>query len=70
MGLAAIVIGLCVEFTFVIPSRQPGIRARAFQMMQAVHFVWPPFLFAALSRQPVKFIRNHFEALINILPYA
>jgi hypothetical protein len=70
LGLAAIVIGLCLEFTFVIPSQQPGIRAQAFQMMQAVHFVWPPFLFAALSRQPLKFIRNHFEALINNLPYA
>jgi hypothetical protein len=41
----------------------------ALQMMQAIHFVWPPFLFAQLSRQPVKAIRSQFEALVNNLPY-
>jgi hypothetical protein len=70
VGLVAILVGLCLEFAFVIPSPQPAIRAQAVQMIQAVHLVWPPFLFAQLSRQPVKLIRNQFEALINNLPYA
>ena len=46
LGLAALVIGLCVEFAFVIPSPQAAIRAQAVQMIQAIHFIWPPFLFA------------------------
>lgn len=70
LGLAALVAGLCLEFAFVIPSPQPAIRAQAVQMIQAVHLIWPPFLFAQLSRQPTKLIRNQFEALINNLPYA
>jgi hypothetical protein len=70
LGLAALVAGLCLEFAFVIPSPQPGLRAQAVQMIQAVHFIWPPFLFAQLSRQPVRLIRNQFEALFNNLPYA
>jgi hypothetical protein len=70
LGLAAILVGLCLEFTFVIPSPQAATRAQAVQMIQAVHLVWPPFLFAQLSRQPIKLIRNQFEALINNLPYA
>jgi hypothetical protein len=69
LGLAAIVAGLFLEFAFVIPSPQPGVRAQAGQMIQAVHLVWPPFLFAQLSRQPAKLIRKQFEALINNLPY-
>jgi hypothetical protein len=70
LGLAAIVVGLCLEFAFVIPSPQPAVRVQAVQMFQAVHFIWPPFLFAHLSRQPIKLIRIQFEALINNLPYA
>ncbi len=70
LGLAALVIGLCVEFAVVIPSPQAAIRAQAFQMIQVIHFIWPPFLFAHISRQPVKLIRNQFEALVHNLPYA
>jgi hypothetical protein len=70
LGLAAIVVGVCLEFILVIPSPQPSFRIQAVQMFQAVHLVWPPFLFAQLLRQPVKMIRNQFDALINNLPYA
>jgi hypothetical protein len=69
LGLAALVIGLFLEFAFVINSPQAAIRDQSFQMMQAIHFLWPPFLFAPLSRQPVKAIRSQFEALVNNLPY-
>jgi hypothetical protein len=70
IGLAALLIGLCLEFAFVINSPQAAVRGQAAQMIQAVHFIWPPFLFAQLSRQPIKVIKNQFEALINNLPYA
>ncbi len=68
-GLAAIVIGLALEFAFVINSPQEGTRTQAVQMLQAVHLIWPPFLFAQLSRQPIRAIRNQFDAMINNLPY-
>ena len=70
LGIVALVAVLCVEFAVVIPSPQPAVRAQAFQMIQVIHFIWPPFLFAHLSRQPVKLIRNQFEALVHNLPYA
>lgn len=69
LGLAALVAGLCLEFAFVVPSPQAAIRAQVFQMIQAVHLIWPPFLFAQLARQPVKLIRTQLDALINNLPY-
>jgi hypothetical protein len=70
LGFASIVVGLVLVFTLVVSSPRAEIRSQAVQMIQAVHMIWPPFLFAALSRQPVKLIRTHFEALINNLPYA
>ena len=70
LGLAALVIGLILEFAFVVNSPQAAIRGQAVQMIQAIHFIWPPFLFAHLSRQPVRMIRNQLEALVNNLPYA
>ena len=70
LGLLALVMALCLEFAVIIPSPQPAIRGQAFQMFQVIHFIWPPFLFAHLSRQPVKLIRTQFEALVHNLPYA
>jgi hypothetical protein len=70
LGLAAIVVALILEFIFAINSPHAAIRGQAVQMIQTVHFVWPPFLFAQLARQPIRAIKNHFEALINNLPYA
>ena len=69
LGLAALVIGVCLEFAFVINSPQAGVRFQAVQMIQAVHFLWPPFLFAMLARQPIRVIRTQLEALVNNLPY-
>ena len=60
-----------LEFAVVfVSSPQAAVRAQAFQIIQVIHFIWPPFLFAHLSRQPVKLIRNQFEALVHNLPYA
>ncbi len=35
-----------------------------------VHFLWPPFLFAHLSRQPGRMFRARMEALVHNLPYS
>jgi hypothetical protein len=70
LGLASLLVGLTLEFALVINSQDAAIRAQAVQMIQAIHLVWPPFLFAHISRQPARLIRNQFEALIHNLPYA
>jgi hypothetical protein len=67
LGLVALVTAPWLEFTYVLPD--PNIRGQALQTFQMVHFLWPPFLFAHLSRQPERILRAHMEALINNLPY-
>jgi hypothetical protein len=70
LGLVALVAGCWLEFSYVLPNPNPGVRTQAVQMVQTVHFLWPPFLFAYLSRQPARFLRTRIEALVNNLPYA
>lgn len=36
-------------WTFAVASEDPGHRAQVIQMVQAIHFLWPPFLFAGLA---------------------
>jgi hypothetical protein len=70
LGLAALAGGCWAMFAFVLPSPNPGVRGQAIQMVQVVHFLWPPFLFAALARQPARIIAARVEALVNNLPYS
>jgi hypothetical protein len=70
MGLAALVAGCWLMFTYVIPNPNPSVRGQAFQIVQVVHLLWPPFLFAALSRQPARWISARADALVTNLPYA
>jgi hypothetical protein len=69
LGLIALAAGGYLMFTYVLASQNPAVRAQSIQMIQAIHFLWPPFLFAYLSRQPARFIRARIEALVNNLPY-
>jgi hypothetical protein len=70
LGLAALIAGVWLEFTYVVPSPDPNIRTQAVQMVQVVHLLWPPFLFAHVSRQPARMLRTQVESLVNNLPYA
>ena len=70
LGLAGLIAGVWLEFTYVVPSPDPNIRTQAVQMVQVVHLLWPPFLFANLSRQPARMLRTRVESLVNNLPYA
>jgi hypothetical protein len=45
------------------------VRVQAIQTLQMVHFLWPPFLFAYLARQPARVLRGQLDALVNNLPY-
>lgn len=70
LGLAALVVGCWLMFAFVVASPNPSARSQAFQMVQAVHLLWPPFLFATLARQPARMIEARVSALVHNLPYS
>jgi len=69
LGLVALGVGFWLIRTCVVTHPNPGVRAQAVQMVQAVHFLWPPFLCGALYRRGRSTIRNGFEVLIHNLPY-
>ena len=67
LGLVALVAAPWLEFTYVLPNA--NLRTQAVQTVQMVHFLWPPFLFAFLSRQPARVLRAQMESLVHNLPY-
>ena len=69
LGLVAVVVTPCLMFLIVLPHPNPNIRAQVFQSFQMVHFLWPPFLFASLARQPGRMFRARMESLVHNLPY-
>ena len=68
-GLLAIVVGFALISTYIVPDANPGVRWQTLQMMQVVHFLWPPFLFGGLYRTQFSGIKNSFEAFLRNLPY-
>lgn len=70
LGLAGLVAVAWAQFQFVLPSPNPQTRWQSLQTLQAVHFIWPPFLFAHLSRRIDRQVRAGIEALVGNLPYA
>jgi hypothetical protein len=69
LGLIAIIAGCWVIYTFVTTSPDLAVRWQTLQMMQVVHFLWPPFLFGVLFRRLSRFSQNRFETLLTNLPY-
>lgn len=69
LGLVALVGGFWALNTFVAHSDNPVVRAQVFQMLQAVHFLWPPFLFAFVYRRWGVAVRRTVETLLSNLPY-
>jgi hypothetical protein len=68
-GLIALVVGGWVIYEYCLPSPDPQIRAQAIQMVQVVHFLWPPFLFGGLYRQRKRAAKEGFEVLLRNLPF-
>lgn len=54
LGLIALVAGGWVIYTYVASSPNPATRWQTLQMLQAVHLLWPPFLFGTLYRRGVR----------------
>ena len=70
LGLVALIAAPSLVYFYVLPSPNPNVRAQSIQVCQMAHFLWPPFLFAHLSRQPGRMIRGRMESLVHNLPYA
>lgn len=68
-GLLALLIGCALIHTYVVSSPDPAVRWQTLQMLQAVHFLWPPFLFGSLYRKGMRAVPLQLEALANNLPY-
>jgi hypothetical protein len=69
LSLIALVVGGWAMYTFVVSSPEPAIRWQTVQMLQVVHFLWPPFLMGLLYRRGMRAVAIQFEALANNLPY-
>ncbi len=69
LGLAALIVAPWLAATYLLTSPNPAVRAQVVQVCQMAHFLWPPFLFAALSRQPSRMFRARMESLVHNLPY-
>jgi hypothetical protein len=68
-ALVAIIAGCGVLLTFVVPSPSPAVRWQSVQMVQVVHFLWPPFLCGALYGRGRSQATARMQALANNLPY-
>ena len=69
LGLVALAGGFYLMTTLVVPSPNPAVRAQSLQMMQVIHFLWPPFLFGGVYRMRRRAVQARFEILVNNLPY-
>ncbi len=69
LGFLAIVSGFAVIYFLVVPSPNPAVRWQTLQMIQVVHFLWPPFLFAGIYRKTASLIKGHFDTFICNLPF-
>lgn len=69
LGLAALLLASALMLTIVVPSPNPAVRAQAVQMVQVIHFLWPPFLFGGLYRSLRRSVRVGFEVFVHNLPY-
>ncbi len=69
LGLVAIAAGFLLLSTYVADARNRAVRAQSVQMVQVIHFLWPPFLFGALYRNRQGALRSTFETFIRNLPF-
>ena len=69
LGLVAIIAGFLVIYFLAVPNPNPGMRWQTVQMIQVVHFLWPPFMFAGFYRKSASFIRAQFDTFIRNLPF-
>jgi hypothetical protein len=69
LGLLAIAIGFYVISTHVVHHPDPSVRTQSVQMVQVIHFLWPPFLFAGVSRKFNRLLRTLSDRLLDALAH-
>lgn len=69
LGLVAIAVGFALIRALVVSSEDLAVRRQVFQMLQAGHFVWPPFLFAGLHRGRRRALARRLEAFASNLAF-
>jgi len=69
LGLVALAVGFLTLHLFVIQNQDPEVRWQTVQMVQVVHFLWPPFLFGGLYRGHRRAVSTAFDTLVHNLPY-
>jgi hypothetical protein len=69
LGLIALIAGFWLIYALAAHNPNPEVRWQTFQMLQTVHFLWPPFMFAGMFRYGRKTIRNGLELFVHNLPY-
>jgi hypothetical protein len=69
LGFVAIITGFLVLYFLAVPNQNPGVRWQTVQMVQVIHFLWPPFLLGFLHRKIIAVIKTQFDAFIHNLPF-
>jgi hypothetical protein len=69
LGLIALVVGFVLLKTFVVNNPNPAVRAQSVQMLQCIHFLWPPWLMGTIYRRTQNHYRSALEVLVGNLPY-
>lgn len=69
IGLVVLIVGFWALSTYVVQSANPMLRYQVVQMLQVVHFLWPPFLFAFLYRALRRSVGAQVRGLVQNLPY-
>jgi hypothetical protein len=64
IALLVLAVGFWALRTFVATSSNPAIWGQSFQMIQIVHFIWPPFLMGYLYRVRYRLIRDQIETIL------
>lgn len=68
---ALVTLGLYLVLReFALPSENPGVRGQVFQMAQAVHVLWPPFLLAGLARKFRRMVGEEVRRAVQNAPFA
>lgn len=64
-SLLALVLGYLLLDARVAAAEDAALRMQSWQLVQSVHLLWPPFLFAALYRYRTRFALEHVETLLR-----
>jgi hypothetical protein len=70
LGLLAIITAFTLIQLMVVDAIDPALRWQSIQMIQCVHFLWPPFLFGGIYRRLRTHLQATLDSMIHNLPYS